>query len=93
MQPVPFRFYNSVILGVLPAGSEFQIKKVKYEGSVSGAYVYYYAAVTSSTAAEWVGKEMNTTWLAQRPKNLPSGEDGPPVFKPELVEEIPAAGK
>jgi hypothetical protein len=78
----PFRFYDTKILGVLPAGSVFKVKRVMEEGNTSLAFITYYATLLSSENESFVGKEVNPTFLTQSPSEQLR------QFDPEYVEEV-----
>lgn len=81
--PFPIKHYGTVLLGILPAGSEFKVVKVKHEGSTGSSWVHYLARITKTSEQKWIGKEVylsgitTTEWV--------------PQFKPEYVEQIPAS--
>jgi len=77
----PYRYYDEMILGVLPAGSVFKTKRVMEEGPKTGTFIFYYAELLSSSNEKFVGKDINVTFLA-------NGTVDPPKFEPSLVEEI-----
>jgi hypothetical protein len=77
----PERYYGTLILGVFPVGSEFQISEVKEEGNTGMSFIVYKANITSCSDDAWVGKEIYVEDLANPLKM-------PPVFDDDLVREI-----
>lgn len=80
--PFPIEYYGTIILGILPPGSEFKVVKVKEEGSATMSYICYYGEITKSLDAQWVGKVVD---VELEPKTY--GELIP-TFEPQYVEEI-----
>ena len=79
----PFDYEGNLILGVLPAGSQFKVTKVMLVQGPPMNYAYFEAVITVGKSFE--GWKIVPSWLG--------GGGLHPKFKPELVEEIPAAGK
>lgn len=77
----PQRYYEIIIHGVLPPGSEFRIFQVKEEGSTGMSFIKYKATIISCPDPAWVGKEVYVEKLANSLKV-------PPVFEDDLVREI-----
>ncbi|MCG3204850.1 MAG: hypothetical protein KCHDKBKB_01567 [Elusimicrobia bacterium] len=77
----PHRFYGSKILGVLPAGSAFEVTRVMEEGTTSWSFITYFGKLISSENKDFVGKEIHVTSLA-------NVLEKPPVFEDKYVTEI-----
>ncbi len=76
----PMPHDDLIILGILPAGSEFKVIKVKEEGSTGMSFVNYLAKITKSSDPRWVGK---VVYSALTTVELI------PQFNPAYVEELP----
>jgi hypothetical protein len=78
--PYKHKDYGHIILGVLPKGSVFRVNRVTEEGHSSATFFHYYAELLSSDNAEFIGKEINPTYLTNM--------SNPPQFLEKLVEEV-----
>src|SRR5574344_43540 len=80
----PYRYYDRIICGILPAGSEFKIVKIKQEGSTGMNFTRYKVEITKSTDSQWIGKIINASTLT----DLGTNEQPVPQFDPKFAEEI-----
>jgi hypothetical protein len=80
---LPFEYQGNRVVGVLPAGGQFKVSRVMLVRGPSVSYAYFDAVITVGKGFE--GWKIVPSWLG--------GGGLHPKFKPELVEEVPAAGK
>jgi len=77
----PYRYYDTYVFGVLPAGSEFRVAMVREEGAYNNAFIYYYVEITKSDDRQWVGKTVNVS-------SRIIASDDPLTFKSGITEEM-----
>src|SRR5574344_2092349 len=53
MKPFPFQYYGRMLLGLVPAGSEFKIVKVKQAGSTGMNFTGYKVEIMKSKEPQW----------------------------------------
>ncbi len=79
----PFSYYSTIIEGVVPVGTVFQIGRVSVEGPSGLTSIHCYADILSSSAERFKNKKVSVSFLTDL--------GDPPQFKPDLVEEITSA--
>ena len=84
--PLPFKYQNKIIRGILPTGSEFKVVKVKQEGSKGMNFTRPYVEITRSPDPEWIGKVMYPSGMTTYDRENPV-----PRFKSGYVGEITLA--
>lgn len=78
--PFPIRYYDTIVLGILPAASEFKVVQVKEEGSSGMSFIRYYVEITRSADPQWMGKVLYAAIASTDPV---------PVINPTYAEELP----
>ena len=77
--PYKHKPYGRIILGILPADSVFKVARVQERGHSSATFIHYHAQLLSSENKEFIGKEIDPTYLTL---------GDPPHFEEKLVEEV-----
>ncbi|MCB4757709.1 MAG: hypothetical protein LHV69_11895 [Elusimicrobia bacterium] len=78
----PFKYFNSTIVGILPAGSVFKVTKaILRDVPHSFSYIYYMAVVKETSSPKFLNWEIDPMWLTDNTII-------PPKFDEKYVEEI-----
>lgn len=78
----PFKYFDSTIVGVLPAGSTLKVKKaILRDVPHSFSYIYYVAVIKDTSKSEFLNLEIDPMWVTDNTVI-------PPRFDEKYVEEI-----
>lgn len=81
----PYKYYDYLFYGFVPAGSKFKVIRVKEEGSSSAYFIYYIVKITESANKQFEGWEVYAGGLTDMGVHQP---DHVPQFEPQYAEEI-----